>query len=129
MNVRTQQLDEADQNAGRLAGKPQSPVYRLQHQLKLIGADLADVAADPTAEFTELADQIEPPIDDSGLKLSPFEKEEMDKACRRQDAQTAVGVVETLASILHAIPDPRRSRGPRSESAPRSSGADPISAT
>jgi hypothetical protein len=103
MNVRTQQLDEATKTLEALQESRKAPAYRLQHQLKLIGEDLAKVPQ-ADADFTELPDQIEPPIDDSGLKLIAYEKEEMDKAATAKDVQTAVGVVEALASILHAIP-------------------------
>jgi len=56
-------------------------VYRLQHHLKLIGEDLGKVP-DADMDFGELADQIEQPVDESGLKLIPYEKEEMDKLAR-----------------------------------------------
>lgn len=104
MEVRQKQADEADKALDALQESRKGPAYRLQHQLKLIGADLAAVPADPTSEFAELADQIEPPIDTSGLKLSSLENEEMNKASDARDAQTVIGVVETLASAFHAIP-------------------------
>ena len=104
MEVRTKQADEADKALDALQESRKGPVYRLQHQLKLIGADLAAVPADPTSEFTELADSIEAPIDTSGLKLSSLENEEMNKASDARDMQLAVGIVETLASVFHAIP-------------------------
>jgi hypothetical protein len=105
MEVRKKQADEADKALDALQESRKGPVYRLQHQLKLIGADLAAVPADPASDFTELADSIEPPIDTSGLKLSSLENEEMNKASDARDMQLAVGIVETLASVLHVIPD------------------------
>lgn len=104
MQVRKQQADEADKALTALQESRKSPVYRLQHQLKLIGADLAAVPADTQTEFTELPDQIDAPQTESGLKLSSFEKEDMDKASTARDLQAAVGAVETLASVFHAIP-------------------------
>ena len=103
LTVRTQQLDEATKALDALQQSRLAPVYRLQHQLKLIGEDLAKVPQSD-ADFTELPDQIEQPVNDSGLKLITFEKEEMDKAAEAQEWQTAVGVVETLASVFHVIP-------------------------
>jgi Tc toxin complex TcA C-terminal TcB-binding domain/Neuraminidase-like domain/Salmonella virulence plasmid 28.1kDa A protein len=103
MTVRTQQLDEATKALEALQESRKGPVYRLQHQLKLIGEDLAKVPQ-ADADFTELPDQIEQPIDDSGLKLIPFEKEEMDKAATARDVQLAVGIAEALAGVFHAIP-------------------------
>src|SRR5262245_55781720 len=78
------------------------PVYRLQHYLKLIGEDLGKVP-DSNTDFGELPDQIEQPVDESGLKVIPYEKEEMDKAAEANDKQEDVGIIESLASILHAI--------------------------
>jgi len=52
-----------------------------------------------------LTDQIEPPVDESGLKLISFEKEEMDKAAEANDKQEDVGKTQALASIFHIIPD------------------------
>jgi hypothetical protein len=56
-------------------------------------------------DFGELPDQIEQPVDESGLKLVQYEKEEMDKAAEANDKQEDVGRTETLAAILHIIPD------------------------
>ena len=42
--------------------------------------ELLEEGVDSGADFGELPDQIEPPVDETGLKLIPYEKEEMDKA-------------------------------------------------
>jgi Tc toxin complex TcA C-terminal TcB-binding domain len=52
-----------------------------------------------------LPDQIEKPADESGLKLISFEKEEMDKAGEANRKQKDIGIMETLASVFHIIPD------------------------
>ena len=104
MKVRTQQLNEATSAHVALQESRKGPVYRLQHQLKLIGQDLKAVPADD-ADFAEIPDQIEPPIDDSGLRVNPFEKEEIDEAAAAKDRQDGIGTVETLASIFHALPN------------------------
>lgn len=104
LQVRTQQVDEATRALDALQESRRSAVSRMQHQLKLIGENLSKVpGADAT--FTELPDVIEAPVTDSGLKLSPYEKEETDKAGLARDTQIGAGVVEALASTLELIPD------------------------
>lgn len=103
MEVKKQQLDEAGKNLDGLQQNRKGPVYRLQHYLKLIGQALSTVP-DADTDFAEIADQIDAPIDDSGLKVNTYEKEEMDKADDAAGWQIAIGVVETLASVFHALP-------------------------
>jgi receptor-binding and translocation channel-forming TcA subunit of Tc toxin len=103
MEVRKQQLDESQKSLDALQQSRKGPVYRLQHHIKLIGEDIAKVPDEDT-DFGELQDQIEQPVDESGLKLIHYEKEEMDQASAAADWQTGIGVVETLASVLHVIP-------------------------
>ncbi len=103
MEVKKHQLDEAGKALDALQQSRKGPVYRLEHYLKLIGEDLGKVPDDKT-DFSALPDTIEHPVDESGLKLIGFEKEEMDKASEATDWQVGIGGVETLASILHAIP-------------------------
>jgi hypothetical protein len=43
-------------------------------------------------------------IDESGLRLIPYEKEEIEKASEVARQQVAIGRIESIASILHAIP-------------------------
>jgi Tc toxin complex TcA C-terminal TcB-binding domain/Neuraminidase-like domain len=104
MEVKKQQLEEAGKALEALQQSRRGPAYRLQHYLKLIGEDLGKVP-DGNADFGELADQIEQPVDESGLKLIPYEKEEMDKAAEANDKQEDVGRTESLASILHMVPE------------------------
>ena len=104
MEVKKQQLDEANKSLDALQQSRKGPVYKLQHQLKLIGEDLSKVP-DADTDFGELADPIETPVDESGLKLIAYEKEEMDKAAEANDKQEDVGRTETLASILNVIPN------------------------
>jgi hypothetical protein len=103
MEVKKQQLEEAQKSVEALQQSRKGPVYRLQHYLKLIGEDLAKVPNDNT-DFSELPNQIEQPVDEGGLKLIAYEKEEMDKAGAAADWQIGIGVVETLASVFHALP-------------------------
>jgi hypothetical protein len=103
MEVKKLQLDEAGKAMDALQQSRKGPVYRLQHYLKLIGEDLGKVP-DENTDFGELPNQIEQPIDESGLKLIKDEKEEIDKASAAADWQVGIGITETLASILHIIP-------------------------
>ncbi len=103
MEVRIQQLDEANKSLSALEQNRLSPKCRLEHYLKLIGEDLAAVP-DNNTDFSELPYQIEPPIDESGLKLDPIEKEEMDKASEAANWQVGIGMVEALASVFHVLP-------------------------
>jgi Tc toxin complex TcA C-terminal TcB-binding domain/Neuraminidase-like domain len=103
LESRKQQIDEATKSLAALEHSRLAPVNRFQHQLTLIGEDLSRV---PTADgdFSALPHQIEPPVSDSGLKLSSFEKQEFEKAEAARDWQTGIGITETIASVLHAIP-------------------------
>ncbi len=103
LQVRQQQADEAQKTLDSLEQNRKGPVYRLQHYLKLIGEDLGKVPEEAT-DFSELDDPIEAPISDSGVKLISSEKDEMDKADAAEGWQVAIGLTETLASILHIIP-------------------------
>jgi hypothetical protein len=103
MEVRKLQLDEAQKSLDALQQSRLGPKSRMQYFLKLIGEDLGKVP-DGDTDFSEIANQIEQPIDESGLKLIQYEKEEMDKASDAKDVQTGIGALETLASILHVIP-------------------------
>ncbi|MBV8883138.1 MAG: hypothetical protein JO235_03955 [Chroococcidiopsidaceae cyanobacterium CP_BM_RX_35] len=103
MEVRKQQLDEANSSLDALNQNRKGPVSRMQYYLQLKGEDLSKVP-DTSTDFSDLPNQIEQAIDDSGLKLIGYEKEEMDKANISADLQLAAGITETLASILYVIP-------------------------
>ena len=103
MEVKKLQLDESGKALEALQQSRKGPVYRLQHYLKLIG-DSSSVPDEGT-DFKEIADQIEQPVDESGLKLIGYEKEEMDKASAAADLQVGLGIAEALGSLFHLIPD------------------------
>jgi hypothetical protein len=105
MELRKQQLDEANKTLDSLQQNRKAPVYRLQHALKLIGEDLAKIPADVDTDFAELPDTIEAPVSDSGMKLMPMEKQELDKAGEASDQQGSVSLMETLASGMSMIPN------------------------
>ncbi len=104
MEVKKQQLDEAQKSLDALGESRRGPVSRMQYYLKLIGQDLSKVP-ESDADFSEIANQIETPVSESGLKLIAFEKEEMDKAAQANGMQGDIGQMETLASIMNMIPN------------------------
>ena len=104
LDVRHQQLAEANAALDGLEQSRKGPVNRLRHYLQLIGADLSSVPGED-ADFNELADPIEAPTDESGLILSGYEKEEMTTAAAAAIAHDAVGRLESLAGILGLIPE------------------------
>ncbi|MBS7253967.1 Tc toxin subunit A-related protein [Flavobacterium branchiicola] len=103
MEIKKMQLEEAQKNMDGLEQNRKGPEHRMKYYLQLIGEDLGKIPG-LDAEFTEIVNSIEAPVDESGLKLIPFEKEDMDKASAAADWQTGIGVVETLASVFHALP-------------------------
>ncbi|MFB9080266.1 hypothetical protein ACFFWB_23140 [Flavobacterium procerum] len=103
MEIKKMQLEEAQKNLDGLEQNRKSPEHRMKYYLNLIGEDLGKVPG-LDAEFTEIVNSIEAPVDESGLKLISFEKEDMDKASKAQDKQLAAALPEKIASILHIIP-------------------------
>ncbi|CAA9890522.1 conserved hypothetical protein [Candidatus Methylobacter favarea] len=103
MEIKKKQLEEAQKNIESLQQNRKTPEARMKYYLKLSGLDESLVPND-TAEFNGLPNEIVTVDGESGLKLIPFEKEDMDKASEAQDWQRGIGIVETLASILHMIP-------------------------
>ncbi|GGO53676.1 Tc toxin subunit A-related protein [Streptomyces lasiicapitis] len=104
MEVRTQQLEEATKARDTLAASRGAAVYRLTHQLNLLGEDLSKLPSE-TTDYAELPDLIEAPVDVGGLKVNALEKLELDKAAEARDWQTVIGHIEALASVFHAIPN------------------------
>lgn len=104
LDVKQAQLDEANQALEALQQNRLAPVARLQHYLRLIGGDLSQVPT-PDADFAQIDDPIEAPIADSGLVLSPYEKQEMDAAAQAALVHEDVGQLESLSSALSIIPE------------------------
>ncbi len=104
MEVKRQQLKEAENTLEALKQSRKIPVSHMQYYLQLIGEDLSKVPQEGGSDFSELPNQIDKPVDEGGLKVSHYEKEEMDKASDAQTLQIEIGKQETLASILHLIP-------------------------
>lgn len=104
MEIKKNQLEEAQKNIESLLQNRKAPEERMKYYLKLSGLD-ESLVPNNTAEFNGLPNEIVTVDGDSGLKLIPFEKEDMDKAGAAKDWQIGIGVVETLASVFHAIPN------------------------
>ncbi len=104
MEIKKLQLEESQKTLESLYQNRKAPEARMKYYLKLSGLEESLVPND-TAEFSGIPNDIVTVDGDSGLKLIPFEKEDMDKAHEAQDWQRGIGIVETFASIMHLIPD------------------------
>lgn len=104
MEIKKQQLEEAQKNIESLQQNRKAPEERMKYYLKLTGLDESLVPGD-SAEFNGISNEIVTVDGDTGLKLIPFEKEDMDKASQAQDKQLAAALPEKIASILHIIPN------------------------
>jgi hypothetical protein len=103
LDNRQLQIDEARKSLDSLKHSRESAAYRLSYFLRLIGEDLEKIPSSD-ANFSELTNLIEAPIETSGLKLSQHEKHELDKASQATKETRPIGNLETLASSLHGIP-------------------------
>lgn len=104
MEIKKLQLEEAQKSLDVLTQNRLGPEARMKYYLQLIGEDIGKVPGLDTT-FAELANSIDQPVNESGLKLSKFEKEDIDKATEAQDWQRGIGIIETMAGIMHLIPD------------------------
>jgi hypothetical protein len=102
MIIKTKQLDDAQKTIDSLRQNRKSPAYRLKHFYKLAGIDLP--VPDEGDEFKEIDDAIETPVADGTLRLSPGEKEEMDKFEASAALQATSSQLELLSNIFHALP-------------------------
>jgi len=103
MEIKNYQLEEANKTIESLKQNRKSPEHRMKYYLQLIGEDIGKVPG-AEGEFNELANSIETPVNEGGLKLIKYEKEDMDKGNLSAALQLASGIPETLAGILYAIP-------------------------
>jgi len=104
MEIKKIQLEEAQKSLDGLLQNRKGPEARMKYYLQLIGEDPEKIPGMDT-DFTELANAIDQPVDESGLRLSKYEKEDIDKATQAQDWQRGIGIVETMAGIMHLIPE------------------------
>ena len=103
LSVRNEQLEEAKRSLDALKKSRKGPEYRLRHYLELIGED-SNALPDFESDFKELQNLIDSPVDESGLKLSQHEKQELDKAKDSSDRQKKIGQLELQAKIMHLLP-------------------------
>ena len=103
MEIKKLQLEESQKSLESLQQNRKAPEARMTYYLQLAGED-SNKLPTTDSDFAELANSIEKPIDESGLKLSKFEKEDMDKSSEARTIQIEVGQKELLASILHLLP-------------------------
>jgi hypothetical protein len=103
MEIKKLQLEEAHKSLQSLLQNRLAPEAKMKYYLQLIGEDAAKVPTSDSA-FSELANSIEQPMTAEGLRLSKFEKEDMDKASEAHELQKDIGQKELLASILHLLP-------------------------
>src|SRR5262249_16697636 len=104
MEIKKQQVEEAQKSLETLQQNRKSPEHRMRYYLQLIGEDVSKVPGLDT-DFSEIANAIEVPVDESGLKLIKYEKEEMDTALGAMISQTASSVSKSLSGVLTIIPD------------------------
>jgi len=97
-------LQEAEANLASLVQSRKRPQYQLEHSLKLLGEDASVIPQGLDDEWRALSDPIPTPQNESGLKLSPEEAEEMSKTRDAFALSTAVSVIQTISSELHALP-------------------------
>lgn len=103
MEIKKLQLEEAQKSMDSLYQNRKAPEARMKYYLQLAGEEV-DKVPGFDSDFAELANSIEKPVDEGGLRLSKFEKEDMDKANLSANLQLASGIPEVLAGILYAIP-------------------------
>ena len=104
MEIKKHQLEEAAKSLEGLEQNRKSPEHRMNYYLQLIGEDAGKIPG-LDREFAELANPIERPIDESGLKLIKYEKEDYDKSHAAHGFQMAASSVEALSAVFHAIPN------------------------
>jgi hypothetical protein len=103
MEIKKKQLEEAQKNIESLQQNRRSPEARMKYYLKLSGLD-ESLVPNETADFAGIPNEIVTVDGDSGLKLIPFEKEDMDKSSEANNKQKEVTPIERMVSIFNAIP-------------------------
>ncbi|KAK0907467.1 hypothetical protein LTR91_021991 [Friedmanniomyces endolithicus] len=104
-------VDEASAALVQLQYSRLGAVSRLTFYLKQVGGDLSGIPS-LDAEFQQLQAQIDAPVTEGGLGLSPIEQESLSKAALANDVSGGVAALELVAGILHALPNPEISTQP-----------------
>ncbi|KAI9164055.1 Toxin subunit YenA2 [Paramyrothecium foliicola] len=103
MGLKKLSLEEAQSQLEALQYSRNGPVGRMEYCLRTAGEDLSAIPGADT-EFQRLSEKLQTPVDQGGLKLLPFEKEEMDLTASAADLTKVVGAMETLSGVLSIIP-------------------------
>ena len=104
MEIKKQQLEEAGKALESLQNSRRSPEHRMKYYLQLIGEDVGKVPG-LDSEFSEIANSIQTPVDESGLKLIKYEEEEMNKLQLAHIGQLGANIIEALSGVFHNLPD------------------------
>ncbi|HKO95843.1 MAG TPA: neuraminidase-like domain-containing protein [Pyrinomonadaceae bacterium] len=120
-SIRERQVLDAKARKEHLLSSRLTARFRLQHYIDLLGNDSINVPGAPTIAATLTADSQLPPdtviatvvtdVDDSlvesgesGVKLVPREKEQIDKNDAAKWTTMAAGIADTLAGVFHLFP-------------------------
>lgn len=104
LEIKKQQLEEANKTLESLQENRKAPELRMKYYLQLIGEDTGKVPGEDS-DFNEIANSIDTPVSESGLKLSKYEKEDLSKASEAIKIQTASSITKVLAGLFVKIPD------------------------
>ena len=97
-------LEEATRSLEALQFSRKAPEYRMKYTLKMLGEDMSAIP-DQDDDFAELDEGVDKPVNESGLRITSREKEELDLAFQSQVVSTGTAVVELLASVMEAFPE------------------------
>jgi receptor-binding and translocation channel-forming TcA subunit of Tc toxin len=104
MDVKKRALDEANATLEQLNASRNTPKFKLQYYLQLLGTDTSSIPADASQTFTEIDNLFDKPSDDGGLLLIPSEADEIDKADTAKNVNLGAGIAEAISAIFHALP-------------------------
>ncbi|KAI9147371.1 Toxin subunit YenA2 [Paramyrothecium foliicola] len=96
-------LEEAQKSFETIEQSWELPAYKMRHQLQLLGLPTSNVPSVDT-DVVEIAIAMPEPVEFSGLKLIPTEKDEVDNANAAANWQEASDIFETIACMFHVFP-------------------------
>jgi hypothetical protein len=109
--VRSQQVDEAEQQIAALLASRENAVARFRHYQKLLGAQDVEVPSAPSMvdePVTPIPEQ--PPsehagiVDEDGVKMIQFEKQELEKMDEANSDRSAAADWDLVASFSYLLP-------------------------
>ncbi|KAF2469532.1 uncharacterized protein BDR25DRAFT_304310 [Lindgomyces ingoldianus] len=104
LDLKNRALEEANAVLEQLLQNREAPKSRLQYYKGLVG--VTDPAPGETDDFTELPNpSLQAPIANGQMMLIAEENEELEKSSAARDWNIAIGAVETLAGLLHMLPE------------------------